>query len=424
MVTLVCALKAGGDFRPEHVQWLARQVPGLVCITDETVEGVETRKPVMDLPGWWTKLNAFSPDVLKGDMLLIDLDTVILRMPEMPNRTTVLRDWNRPGKIGSGFIYVTEADRERVWNAFVADPKAHMRRHHAAGDQGFIGEQLPDAAHWGDDSVRSYKVHCRQGLPTGTDVVCFHGKPRPWAANEPWVPKMTETVETKGKADFRELILKHKGKRICVMGGAASVKDDLAKITADVYISANGRGAEFQKPDYMLSMDEVHKTSRMSMGDHMRSICDAPIISPHAYSDIHLGEWPQCPRFVLSGMVAVWAAFVMGAKVVYLAGFDAYDGDPGYIDEARKIARDVFTPVRVASGPLGKVWQEIDPAEKFTRYTPHSSIDTWLKKDGRITVRVLREVPIGGIRRKPGDVFQTWRHEVARLLKHRMVEEV
>lgn len=420
MVTLVCALKAGGDFQPEHVQWLARQASGLVCITDENVPGVATLKPVMDLPGWWTKLNAFSPDVFAGDMLLMDLDTVVRRMPTMPAETTVLTDWNRPQGIGSGFVYVTAADRAKVWEIFAAAPREHMRRHHSDGDQGFIGECLPNAARWGD-AVRSYKVHCRHGLPPGTDVVCFHGRPRPWAVDHQWVPNMTDI---KASRDFRELILQHKGKRFCVMGGAPSIADDLAAIDADVYISANGRGVEVRQPDYVLAMDEVHKTSKVSMGDHIRGFCTAPIISPHGYADVRLSQWPQHPRWVLSGMTAIWAAFVMGAKVVYVAGVDAYSGDPGYIDEARKIARDVHCPVRVASGPLVDVWQPIDAAEKFGRYTPHSAIDAWLQKDGRIRIRARRECPVNGVRLNPGDETDAWRHDVHRLLKHRMVEEV
>jgi hypothetical protein len=426
VVKIVCALKVGGDFTIEHVQWLARQVRGLVCVTEETIPGVETIKPVMDLPGWWIKMNAFAPDVFEGDMLLIDLDTVVLRLPAMPSDTTVLNDWNNPDGIGSGFMYVSAKDRTKVWNAFKDAPSDHMRRHRAAGDQGFIRECLPLAHRWGDN-VRSYKLHCRSHLPKGTDVVCFHGQPRPWAVKEHWVPKMSnEPQMTDQKAvttDFRELILKHKGKRFCVMGSGPSLEDDLKLITADIYISANGRGSEFKTPDYVLAMDEVHKTSRICMGEHIRTLCSAPIISPHGYADIRLGDWPQNPRWVLSGMVAVWAAFVMGAKVVHLAGLDAYGGDPGFMDEAMKIARDVKCPVRVVDGPLLKVWEKLDPSEKFPKYEPHEAINRWLQKDGCIKVKVLKSCPVNGVQAKPGEILQAWRHDVWRLIKHRMVEE-
>jgi hypothetical protein len=192
-----------------------------------------------------------------------------------------------------------------------------------------------------------------------------------------------------------------------------------------VYVSANGRGAEFREPDYVVAMDEIHQTNRRPMGEHIRSLCKSVIISPHAYADVRLSQWPQQPRWVLSGMIATWASFLMGARVVYLAGFDAYGGDKGYLNEARKIALDVHCPVRVVSGPLTEVWPQYDPNERFTgRYQPHSSIDGWLNKDGIITVRARKACHVGHREVPAGEVLTVYRHEVRRLLKHRVLEEV
>lgn len=180
--TKVCALKLGGDFGPEHVQRLEKQVPGLVCISDTPVPGVKTIKPEMDLPGWWIKINAFSPNVIQGDVLLMDLDTLVIRMPELPCATTVLNDFYRPHLMGSGLMYLTAADRARCWEAWMRDPAAHMRRcvtREAWGDQGFLHPLIGKSARWGDNVV-SWKVHCKQGIPERADIVCFHGKPRPW----------------------------------------------------------------------------------------------------------------------------------------------------------------------------------------------------------------------------------------------------
>lgn len=414
-VTKVCVLRSGGDFEPRHVQWLAQQVPGLVCLSDQRIAGVKTIPLEQDWPGWWAKIEAFGPSI-DGDMLLMDLDTVVLRVPALPTETTVLTDFTKPDRIGSGFIYVTAEDRARVWEAFTADPKGHMRRHQAEGDQGFLFDYLAGAARWGDN-FRSYKAHCLGGVPDGTDVVCFHGKPRPWKAAQRWIPPLPHD-------DFRDAFLRHKGKRICVMGGAPSLEDDLKHVSADVYISANERGAALREPDYLLAMDESHRGTHESMGRYLRRHSSAPIISPHGYADIRLGQWPQQPRWVLSGMVAIWAAFVMGAKVVIVAGCDAFGGEPGYVDEARKIARDVHCPVRVVSGPLTEVWAPYDPAEKFGRYTPHTAISGWLGRDGKIEVRVRKPCTMAGIDRTPGEVLTAWRHEAHVLLKHRMIEEI
>jgi hypothetical protein len=221
--------------------------------------------------------------------------------------------------------------------------------------------------------------------------------------------------------DFRELILAHKGKRVCVIGGGPN----LHVPKADIYISTNAHGVSVQAPDYILAMDEIHGRERKEMGGWLRSKSDAPIISPHGYADFRLGHWPQHPRFVLSGMIATWAAWAMGAKVVLLAGCDGYGGDPGYVDEARKMDRDVHCPVRVVGGgPLTKVWPEYDAKERFGKYKPHSAIDGLRGIGGMIRVRAFKPCSVGFTNLAIGQEMSAMRHDLKLLLKHRMVEEV
>ena len=423
-----CVLRSGGDFGPEHVRWLARQVPGLVCLTDTPVEGVECIPLEHDWPGWWAKMEMFGPS-LTGDVLMIDLDTVVLQLPEQPATTTVLRDFTEPSVIGSGFMYVTAEDRARVWEAWLQDPAGHMRacnRWPKWGDQGFLMDHLADAARWQDISpgaIVSYKVHCREGLPADAKVVCFHGKPRPWNTRAAWVPPLHVAPALR---DFRDLILSHKGKRFVIMGGGPSLEADLQRIglkAGDVVISTNGHGVSLRKPDYLLAIDHTHTSRQVPMGQHLREASDAPIISPHGFADYRLGFWPDCPRFVLSGLVATWAAFAMGAKVVVMAGMDGY-ADNDYTDEARKIARDIHCPVRVASGFLTGVWPEYDAAERFGKYTPHTSIDGLRGIDNQIKIRARKPCQVGLIQLQRGEEMTVMRHEVRILLKHRMVEEL
>lgn len=192
--TKVCALKLGGDFGPEHVRWLAKQVPDIVCISASDIPGVTTIRPEMDAPGWWVKMNAFSPNVISGDVLLIDLDTVVLSLPDMPTQTTVLRDFTEPTIMGSGFMFVTESDRTRVWESWASDPRRHIRENQCWprwGDQGFLQKHLGDCQKWQDVAqVVSFKAHCQSGVPAGTQVCCFHGQPRPWHVIAPWVPAL------------------------------------------------------------------------------------------------------------------------------------------------------------------------------------------------------------------------------------------
>lgn len=420
MVTHVCVLRAGGDYGPEHVQWLARQVPGLRCLSDQPVAGVETIPLRHDWPGWWSKLELFRPDI-PGDLMFYDLDTVVLSPLPAVDRTTVLRDWVSPESMNSSLMYIAEADKAAVWEAFTADPAGHMARCGRGGDQAFLDAFIGGAQKWQDIvPVYSYKTHCLRGVPADAVAVCFHGKPRPWAAKADWVPPLIKLMGT-----FQTLILAHKGKRICVMGGAPSLAEHLDQVKADLYISTNGHGADLVTPDYVLAMDELHHSEHIPMRQYLHRKTSAPIITPHPYADYQLMTWPQNPRFVLSGMVATWAAWAMGAKVVILAGMDGYGGDKGYVFEATKMARDVHGPVRVVGGgPLAAVWPAYDPDEKFGRYTPHPSIDGLRNIDGLTTIKVLKRTTIRGREVYGGEQMTVYRHEVGRLLKHKMVVEV
>lgn len=197
MVTRVCVLRSGKEYGPRHVQWLARQVPGLVCITLDDVPWVPTIRPRHDWPGWWSKLNLFDPELIPGDLLYLDLDTVVLgdlAPLERVGSTTMLSDFYHPQRPASGLMYIAQGDKAAVWSAWLKDPEAHMRRcvtTQCWGDQGFLAGVLTPKR-WQQilpGAVVSYKVHCRQSVPPDAVVVCFHGQPRPWSVNEPWVPK-------------------------------------------------------------------------------------------------------------------------------------------------------------------------------------------------------------------------------------------
>lgn len=185
-------LRSGGDFRPQHVQRLARQVPGLVCLSDVDVPGVACLPLKTDWPKWWAKLEVFGPTI-DGDVMFYDLDTVVLSPLDMPTQTTVLSDFGRPELMGSGLMFVTAEDRRLVWDAFTQDPKGAMqanRRWPNWGDQGFLNRHIGKRQRWQEiapGQVVSYKEHVlKDGLKPGVRVVCFHGKPRPWECGERW----------------------------------------------------------------------------------------------------------------------------------------------------------------------------------------------------------------------------------------------
>lgn len=183
MSTNICVLKSGGEYAADHVYRLAKQVPDLVCLTDLKIDGVKTIPLITEWRGWWAKIELFRPDI-QGDLFYIDLDTTVINMPVMPSVTTVLRDFTSPDHIGSGLMYIKQEDKQAVWDGFIKSPRKHFNefsRFPLLGDQGYLYQHFKNAQKWQDIArVYSYKLHCKQGIPGDADVVCFHGRPRPW----------------------------------------------------------------------------------------------------------------------------------------------------------------------------------------------------------------------------------------------------
>lgn len=184
MAISVCVLRSGGDFKPEHVYRLKAMIKGMqfLCLSDVPLEcdWIPLQK---DWPGWWSKLEIFSPTLCE-DIFYLDLDTTVLKMPTMPDRTTVLRDFGDPGMMASGLMFIKHEDKAAIWEAFNRNPQANMAANVKwpnLGDQGFLQPFLKNAQRWQHIAkVYSFKNHCKHGVPEDAEVICYHGKPRPW----------------------------------------------------------------------------------------------------------------------------------------------------------------------------------------------------------------------------------------------------
>ena len=142
-------------------------------------------------PRWWAKMELFDPH-LTGDILYFDLDTVIvgpiddLLVPRLP---VVLADFNlpRPNFMATGVMWLPEYMRIHVWRDWIANPALHMQKHASHGDGGFLSRYFKAGAlRWQDlipGQIVSHKLHCKDGVPQGARVVCFHGNPRPRSVN-------------------------------------------------------------------------------------------------------------------------------------------------------------------------------------------------------------------------------------------------
>ena len=197
VIKFITVLRSGGDFKPEHVDPIYKEVvcqaEGLgvdvafICLTDIHDGTVPNDEPLLyNFPGWWSKLEAFR---ITGPCIYMDLDTVIINSLK-PLFTAVLEN------CGGDEIYMLKAwHRDRVWASGVVAWNGNWSKVLDSFDevtdlvkyksvQLFTVDQLHRyrAAIKPIQSVlnvSSYKNDVLKGK-TGHDIVCFHGKPRPW----------------------------------------------------------------------------------------------------------------------------------------------------------------------------------------------------------------------------------------------------
>lgn len=222
---------------------------------------------------------------------------------------------------------------------------------------------------------------------------------------------------------FGELVMKHKGARICVMGGGPTLAADIAQVEADVWISANQHGAALRPVDYVVAMDNLHTIQRVLMLDIIREHTDAPIIGPWHWCDYGITNYPLAPRLMFTGIVAHWLAGMMGGHPVILAGYDCYGGKHRtFAHHKEYVPHMANTQVRVVSGPLQEVWPAYDPEEVLPEFVVPDDLD--IEREHGVTVKVIKPVPIRGIEYPVGTVLRVPRAEIWRQLKHRSLAEV
>ena len=216
--TIACVLKSGGDFSAEHVARLHsmcnRHIPGrweFVCLSDQVgppgswfrTGGITYKQLELDLPGWWSKLELFRPELFDGRVLYFDLDTVIVRdsaaLGMWSGDFALLRDLWSPERWNTGVMAWDHQGEavDQLWR----DVPAIINEPDNADGQWMNSVVLirglnPEAIQDIDPGVCSFKPRIgdhatmRNDLDGTETVVCFHGQPRPWgegAGNAKWI---------------------------------------------------------------------------------------------------------------------------------------------------------------------------------------------------------------------------------------------
>ncbi len=205
---VVCVLKTGGDFDPSYVEKLSNMVARnlshdyeFVCISDSKEKLCCDRQIKLKhkWEGFWCKIELFRPDIFdpNDQIIFFDLDTVIIgSIDNMLGKTRfrMLQSFRQPLKFASG-IMTWRGDWSKLYDEFKSKGKSKIFMDKYKGDQEYIQAQLYTSYSRQPGlvnekiSIVSYKKHCTPelGAPKGTDVICFHGNPRPHELNAKWM---------------------------------------------------------------------------------------------------------------------------------------------------------------------------------------------------------------------------------------------
>lgn len=198
---VACVLRKSIAFHAWHVSWLRDQVEKFYpeaefrAFTDVPGVGQQLER---GLVGQWSKMEAYQ-HLPTDTVLMLDLDTVLLRRMDLPTP-----------KPGRAIAYFSPEDREKPWGGWILSSpewRAKVVEHFWGAPENSIGEAQGsdqryfkkhflgtmdpiNVSHPGE--LASYK---RGGFyqgdpPSETAFVLFHGQPRPFDLDLPWIPKL------------------------------------------------------------------------------------------------------------------------------------------------------------------------------------------------------------------------------------------
>lgn len=132
--------------------------------------------------GWWSKLELFRPDAFQhGDKILyLDLDTIVVGpLYDLcsSNGIVHLADWGwRRNDYCSCVMTWRHGEHSDIWTKFSPAVPKKFR-----GDQDWM-TSLGGWSALPKGMAVSYRYHSRKAPPEGAAIVCFHGQPKPHAA--------------------------------------------------------------------------------------------------------------------------------------------------------------------------------------------------------------------------------------------------
>lgn len=213
-VAVATVLKMGGDYSVSYVNHIAKSISKntnidykFYCLTDCNTGFVPEVNRVIPLKHglekWWSKIELFSSDIFEEERIFyLDLDTMIVKnideILQYNGNFLGLRDFYHQYGLGSGIMAWRNGDplASRIYEIFMENP-AYVMNNNRGGDQQFINGVMGNYIEYAQDAfpdrICSYKKDCvldgKVTMPEKSEIICFHGKPRPHQVNDPQIKK-------------------------------------------------------------------------------------------------------------------------------------------------------------------------------------------------------------------------------------------
>ena len=342
--TFACVLKMGGDYLPEHVQALAKQVRlhttidyEFVCYSDIEIEGVKTIPLTGNFMGWWAVPEVFRN---QGPTIIVGIDTVIrqnidelfhLAKGSKKEDFWMIRAFNPRNKYASG-IMIYNGDWSWLWEEY----KVANASESFAGEQDYTISKLlgrgiePGIIQDHFSGVYSWKRHCKNldGIPADCKVILFHGKPRPHE-----VPGLWKTIISESTGRISRVL---NGETIYILGGGPSLnKANLSLLEDKKVLGVNQAYKLGDWVDYCYSGDKRwynwnvkglvdYKGVMITSYTDFKANKNSPTLNIGRISSFGISD--KFPSHIAwngnSGASAINVAYWLGARKVVLVGFD------------------------------------------------------------------------------------------------------
>ena len=210
--TIVLVLKNGKGFGFRDVELIVRHIngkwksetrPRIICLWDKASEyyslgNIELIPLKNNWPGTWSRMQLYSPEMEQyRPFLYIDLDTAVIQSLENifdlvkdPTQFITLEDFYQKRQLATGLVWFPVGSHkvQEIWKVWQITNIKKKRR------MDFFLRKVTDPdAFWQDltNTIQDFKPSKKPKLtkvPRKTNLVCFHGDPRIFAAQHiPWV---------------------------------------------------------------------------------------------------------------------------------------------------------------------------------------------------------------------------------------------